>query len=178
MVVSIGAVLILLLCMFVAMVVHDEQDRFRALVRRAEAGMQPAAPRVKAPPISTVDAVTRAEAPPMAPRFPQAESEDAPVSRGPIGNPAAWFSQDDYPATARQKGEAGRVVVRLKIDGLGVPRSCGLVTSSGSSALDDVTCQIMLRRARFIPAYDADGKAIWSSWTSPGVRWSLDSTAA
>jgi TonB family protein len=66
---------------------------------------------------------------------------------------------DDYPAEAIRKKEAGYVIVRFRIDPDGRVRHCETAKSSGSSALDAVSCAVM-PRFRFAPARDAAGSAI------------------
>ena len=108
-------------------------------------------------------------------RFPLAGAEGADrpaLNAEPIGNPASWFSQDDYPVEARRRDEEGRVMLRLKIDPHGIARACAIVSSSGSVILDDATCDLAMRRSRFVAARDVEGKAVWGSWTS-GIRWQL-----
>jgi len=91
----------------------------------------------------------------------------------PIGNPGDWFPQNSYPADAKRKGEQGRVSVRLMLDNTGTPVACEVMGSSGSAALDAVTCELAMANARFRPATDARGEAIAAPYTLPGVRWEL-----
>ena len=84
----------------------------------------------------------------------------------------SWFSSGDYPAESRLRGEEGRVVITLDIDEQGVPTKCRIAESSGYPSLDAKTCELALVRGLFKPARDPSGKAIASSFTLPGVRWS------
>jgi len=108
-------------------------------------------------------------------RYPLARADDAdrpaPTAE-PAGNPGLWFSNDDYPAEARRRNQQGRVQMRLKIDPNGMPRACAIVASSGSVSLDNATCDLAMRRARFAPPLGADGEAVWGSWTG-AIRWQL-----
>jgi len=85
----------------------------------------------------------------------------------------SWFSQNDYPPESRLRGEEGRVVITLDIDELGVPTKCRIAESSGYPTLDSKTCELALERGRFKPAKDKMGKPIASSFTLPGVKWSI-----
>ena len=85
----------------------------------------------------------------------------------------SWFSQNDYPPESRLRGEEGRVVITLDIDERGMPTRCRIVESSGYPALDAKTCELALERGRFKPANDITGKPIASSFTLPGVKWSI-----
>ena len=171
-VLTLGAVLVFLLVLFIAMAINDQKSRLKQLAADAQAALNPPAP---APAPSPRAPAIPASAPRSERRFPLAGAEDvdrrAPMAK-PTGNPASWFSDDDYPAEARRRNEQGRVQIRLKIDPLGVVRGCSIISSSGSVALDDATCTLAKRRARFVPARDADGRPVWGSWTS-AIRWQL-----
>ena len=161
-VLTLGAVLALLLILFITMAINDQKSR---LTQRAT-DAQPA-------PVATP---TLPAVPPSIPqperRFPLAGTDGAAPQADPRGNLASWFSDDDYPVEARRRNEQGRVQIRLKIDPLGIVRACAILSSSGSVALDDATCALAKRRARFWPARDADGRPVWGSWTS-AIRWRL-----
>jgi TonB family protein len=87
-------------------------------------------------------------------------------------NLPAYFSSDDYPAAAlRARGE-GEVRFRLEVDRIGRVTSCTVTSSSGSAALDSTTCSVILRRARFVPARDAEGRPVPDS-VSGSIVWTL-----
>ena len=86
--------------------------------------------------------------------------------------PAAWFSNDDYPADALRGGQAGEVNFSVQVDANGAPSSCSIAQSSGSPSLDSVTCNIIMRKARFVPAHGPDGANIASRYDGH-VRWSM-----
>lgn len=92
-----------------------------------------------------------------------APGADRPVVRG---DRAAWFTSDDYPVEALRRTEEGRVRVRLAVDRRGRARACAIVESSGSAALDEGTCRIFVRRARF-------EKGHAGSIDMSAVRWVL-----
>ena len=89
----------------------------------------------------------------------------------PIGKPARWVGQDDYPAYALRHEEQGRVRVTLAIDEAGVPTGCAIAESSGHWSLDNGTCLAMMRAGRFDHAHK--GRRGVRHWTSPRVRWQL-----
>jgi TonB family protein len=64
----------------------------------------------------------------------------------------------DYPHTALRDDTEGRVIVRMDVSAEGRATGCAPVASSGSRLLDDTTCRIILRRARFSPPIGADGQ--------------------
>ncbi len=90
----------------------------------------------------------------------------------PLGNPRDWITQDDYPPAAMRIGAQGAVEVRLDIDERGWVAACGVVATSNSSALDDATCALLKRRARFVPQKAASGAAFAGIYLRT-VRWSL-----
>ena len=169
-VLTLGAALLLLLILFIAVAINDEKGRLKQFAADVQAALNPPTP-VSTPRVPAIPA----SAPQPERRFPLAGAEDAdrpePMAE-PTGNPASWFSNDDYPVEARRRNEQGRVQIGLKIDPHGVARACAITSSSGSVALDDATCALAMRRARFVPARDADGKAAWGSWTG-AIRWQL-----
>ena len=83
----------------------------------------------------------------------------ASLSRGPepIDTLAGQFSDEDYPAAAVRAGQSGSVLVRLMVDAEGRIGECAIVEGSGAAVLDQRTCQIIVKRARFRPALDSSG---------------------
>ena len=88
----------------------------------------------------------------------------------PIGNPATWVNVDDYPQDAQNAGIEGTVGFRLSIDRSGNVDGCAITSSSGYLMLDDLTCQLLTKRAKFTPARDANGRFLPGSYASR-VRW-------
>src|SRR5438270_8305125 len=82
----------------------------------------------------------------------------------------SYFSPDDYPAPAVGTGAQGRVTVMLGLNVQGRITSCNVLRSSGSSALDMATCNILHRRASFTPAMDSNGNPI-VSYIAQAVDW-------
>lgn len=87
-------------------------------------------------------------------------------------NLGRWFGADNYPPSAIRAGEQGRVVAIVSIDATGRPTACRIDISTGSSALDEKTCDIVLTSGEFDPARDPRGRAIASEMPMP-VRWVL-----
>jgi TonB family protein len=73
-------------------------------------------------------------------------------------NLASLFSDDDYPADAVRKREAGTVGFRLQVGVDGLVAGCEIAASSGSASLDSATCRLLTQRARFSPARDRRGE--------------------
>ena len=83
-----------------------------------------------------------------------------------------YISTKDYPAEAFAKGEQGSVEFRVLVGIDGAVKSCTVVKSSGSSALDARTCAIMRERLRFLPARDDEGRPI-EDYYSSAVAWRI-----
>lgn len=88
----------------------------------------------------------------------------------PRGNPGNWVTNKDYPLEALRAGVSGVTAFGLSIDATGKPTECKIVSSSGSEQLDQTTCRLMMERAVFRPATDANGKPVTGSWSSR-FRW-------
>lgn len=88
----------------------------------------------------------------------------------PKGDPAQWITSADYPPEALEKNEQGATTFEVNVDALGTVTACRIVNSSNSSALDDKTCSIMLSKAQFEPARDANGRRVASKFERT-VRW-------
>ena len=88
----------------------------------------------------------------------------------------SWFTASDYPPAARRQGAEGAVGYRIDVDAAGRPVGCQ-VTQSAGPALDQPTCDLLIRRSHFRPAVDASGKAIAGSYTGR-IRWKLPAEPA
>jgi TonB family protein len=89
------------------------------------------------------------------------------------GNPAFYFGPDSYPAEAQRQGWEGRSNVAVQVDPDGIPTGCEVVASSGHAVLDEATCRIVVRRVRFDPARDRQGRAVSGIYRHFNVRWQL-----
>ena len=99
------------------------------------------------------------------------------LMRRPVVEPSSrpWFRDGDYPGSMIDGGYQGIVNFRLMIDAFGKPTSCHVQWSSRPKAFDDVVCRGLMRRARFKPALDAQGKPVPSYWGQT-VNFRLDSS--
>ncbi|KQM18542.1 energy transducer TonB [Sphingomonas sp. Leaf24] len=125
------------------------------------------------PPPSYVPIPTAGPPAPPAPVAPPAPP--APViskAAGPRSDPATWFTNDDYPASALNSGDEGVTAIAWDINTQGRVENCRVTASSGSAALDRATCATLQRRARFTPALDQSGNPIRSTG-SRRVRWTM-----
>ncbi|MDP9162983.1 MAG: energy transducer TonB [Pseudomonadota bacterium] len=130
-----------------------------------------------APPIQTVSVApppvitpTARPAPPAPPAPPPAPvKREAAKARGSL---VGLFSNDDYPSSALSANEHGTTAVRLTIGTDGRVSACDVTSSSGSSALDSATCNILRRRARFTPAMDTNGQPTTDTY-SQRITWQI-----
>lgn len=70
---------------------------------------------------------------------------------------ATW---SDYPSKSLAEGQEGTAKFLVKVSSTGRVATCTITSSSGHSELDAATCKIVMRRAKFDPATDAQGKPI------------------
>jgi periplasmic protein TonB len=108
-----------------------------------------------------------AAAPPAPVPLPPIEAPVAPVAAAPLQGPApaplippsnaAYLNNPApaYPLESRQRGEEGRVVLRVFVNELGLPQEVQVRTSSGFSRLD-TTAQETVRQWKFVPAKRGD----------------------
>jgi TonB family protein len=84
----------------------------------------------------------------------------APVSAKPANVPGYWATNADYPSSAMRAREEGEVGFLVTIGTDGNVSECRVASSSGFANLDDGTCPLIRRRAKFEPARDAAGAPV------------------
>jgi hypothetical protein len=99
----------------------------------------------------------------------------APVPK----NLSDWFRHDDVPMYLMvQENGVWLVPVRMSVAADGSLETCDVEVTSGERRLDQLTCRLLMKRAKFKPARWADGTAAvgvyrtyakWAVSTSPGV---------
>lgn len=109
--------------------------------------------------------VVPAPAPPPPPKF-------KPQPATPKSNPGSWATPDDYPSRALREDREGVARFRVSVGADGKVQSCEIVGSSGHADLDEATCKLVTRRARFKPASDGDGDPTTGSYSN-AVRWQI-----
>ncbi len=97
-----------------------------------------------------------------------AAADNQPKLAIPVTDPVTWINTEDYPPEALASSQAGasRVVLTVGVDGR--PSSCAV--EGPYEILNGATCRLMMERARFIPATNAEGKKTVGTW-SRTVRW-------
>lgn len=103
--------------------------------------------------------------PPPAPRF-------DPVSAKPRGNPGSWITTRDYRSSWIRREMTGSASFSLQISSSGRVTGCTITRSTGYSALDQATCRLVTKRAKFNPARDDTG-AVTSGTYNNTVTWRL-----
>lgn len=71
-----------------------------------------------------------------------------------------WMFSRDYPMEMQRGGYEGVVNFRLLVDASGTPSSCTIQTSTRPKEFDDAVCKAVMKRVRFNPALDANGKPV------------------
>jgi outer membrane biosynthesis protein TonB len=69
-------------------------------------------------------------------------------------------SSNDYPDGALAEGAIGIVSMLVHVSAQGKPLGCAVTEASKSEDLNQRSCRLMLSRAQFEPAHDAQGAAI------------------
>jgi periplasmic protein TonB len=138
--------------------------------------------QVNTPPPPTIQTVTAPPTPPMIPPVVAAPPPPPPPppphktvsAQSARGDVRTLFSADDYPASAQAAGAEGTAQAELTIGADGRVVGCNLIRSTGNSALDQATCNILRRRAKFTPARDSNGNPTTDTYTTPPIRWQLE----
>ncbi len=97
----------------------------------------------------------------------------APAQPPRLVDPQPVITYDDYPMEAIRRGEAGIVSVLLMVSAEGSVAGCEVTESSRSKPLDEQTCALLTRRARFAPATDASGRNVAGEYRV-STPWGLD----
>lgn len=84
----------------------------------------------------------------------------------PVGNPAKWLDSGDYPRAMLARSQPGIVRFRLSVGADGKPTACHIQRSTNSEGFDDAVCKGVMRRARFEPALDKEGRPIASYYVN------------
>nr|WP_255554746.1 energy transducer TonB [Sphingomicrobium sp. B8] len=98
------------------------------------------------------------------------------VAQAPRGDVRGVFTPDDYPTASLRAEEEGTVRAIVSVGTDGVPTACDVTQSSGYARLDATTCSIILERARFAPALDAEGQPVEGTYSTPPIRWEIPSS--
>lgn len=95
-----------------------------------------------------------------------------PTHAVPRNDPGRWVTDSDYKSRWVREGLSGVARFSLDIAANGRVTGCVVTRSSGHQALDDATCALIAKRARFKPAKTPSGEATGGTYSS-SIRWQL-----
>jgi Gram-negative bacterial TonB protein C-terminal len=84
----------------------------------------------------------------------------------PKNNPGSWVTPADYPYKMLDLGQGAIVNFRLLVDATGGVTGCFIQQTTRPKAFDDAVCKSIMKRAKFDPALDKDGKPILSYYNN------------
>jgi TonB family protein len=90
----------------------------------------------------------------------------------PLGSPGRWVTNNDYPLEEMRQEIEGTVTFQLKVNAEGAVEKCLILRSSNVATFDQLTCKLMMQRAKFKPALDASDRPMASSYVNR-VRWQI-----
>ncbi len=88
----------------------------------------------------------------------------------PIHKPGEWLRSGDYPTGALRMGVSAVIDFRLMVDAAGQTTECHIQRMTNNPEFATLTCKLLMKRAKFRPALDSEGKPIASYYVS-SVRW-------
>lgn len=95
-----------------------------------------------------------------------------PKSATPRNSPARWVTDSDYKSRWIREGLSGTARFTLDIAPNGKVESCQITKSTGHAALDQATCALVSKRAKFKPATDDTGQKTAGRYSN-AIRWQL-----
>lgn len=126
---------------------------------------------IELPPLSDTIRLTPLPKGPIEPPAPPAPAFD-PVPASPRNDAASWVTDNDYKSRWIREGMTGTARFRLEIAANGRVSDCRITQSSGHSVLDEATCSLIAKRARFNAAKDGSGARTTGTFSS-SIRWQL-----
>lgn len=126
---------------------------------------------IELPPLSNDLRLTPLPKGPIEPPAPPAPAFD-PVPAMPRNDAASWVTDNDYKSRWIREGMTGTAQFRLEIAANGRVSDCRITQSTGHVALDEATCSLITKRARFNAAKDGSGAKTTGTFSS-SIRWQL-----
>lgn len=83
-----------------------------------------------------------------------------------------WVTDNDYRTVWINRGWDGVAGFSLSVGTNGRVENCTITQSTGHTALDQATCRLVQRRARFNPAKNDQGEKVSGTFSS-AVRWQI-----
>lgn len=90
----------------------------------------------------------------------------------PKARNSGWVTDNDYKPVWINREWEGTAGFRLSIGADGKVEGCTITNSTGHAALDDATCALVKRRAKFEAAKDDQGRSVRGTFSS-AVRWQI-----
>ena len=125
--------------------------------------------------------IVPAAAEPYPAYYPNYYRRQSPLQPGTPVNKHAWITANDYPARAMREELQGTVAYTLTVNVNGRVQACEMTKNENPTImisvndvpeLNQATCRNITRRARFIPATDAEGRPLESNYAGR-VSWIL-----
>ena len=95
-----------------------------------------------------------------------------PIAATPSNNPGRWITDSDYRSIWIRQDMSGFAGFAVTIDAKGRVSDCTITRSTGHAALDNATCSLVQKRARFNAAKDSYGNPIPGTFRS-SVNWKI-----
>lgn len=86
--------------------------------------------------------------------------------------PEIWFKDSGWVCDWHACDGGGTVRFALTVTPQGRVKACEIIESSGNFRIDENTCKLLTRRARFTPAQDKRGKQVEGRWESR-IHWKV-----
>jgi TonB family protein len=140
-------------------------------------GIGLSAAAVQAAPVPTpvppsVPPVITVAVPPSPPAPPPRPIRSSPSAAVPLFDLAYLITAKDYPPEARRKRRAGEVAFMAVVNKEGRASNCLVMQSTAHALLKQATCDLVIERAQFEPAINAEGKPVFGMYTGQ-INWDL-----
>lgn len=90
----------------------------------------------------------------------------------PLARNGNWVTDNDYRTSWINRGWEGTAGFRLTIGTNGRVENCTITNSTGHAALDEATCTLVAKRAKFKAATNSQGETVSGTFSS-AVRWQI-----
>lgn len=80
----------------------------------------------------------------------------------PVSSPGNWIKSSEYPTKMLAANQPAIVEFRLEVDEAGNATQCHIQQTTRPKEFDNAVCKGIMKRAKFVPALDAEGKPLRS----------------
>ena len=102
-----------------------------------------------------------------------ARHKERAISVRPASRPDRWMRSSDYPTKMLRKSQPGLVNFRLSVDEKGQATDCHIQETTRPQAFDNAVCKGLMKRSKFHPALDTQGKPM-ASYYRNAVRFTMN----